>query len=150
MNIEHSLKQYKIYLDMIERISDRRMVTHNFFISIITAVITLIVVLASSDVFASNKGFILSFLCAFVFGICKIWIDSLGSFAKLNSAKFKILFQIEKDLPYKCLMDEWELLKNDSSYRLLSENEKRVPKYIMAFMAVSAVAYLLYVHYAGS
>ena len=150
MNAEHSLEQYKIYLDMIERVSDRRMRTHNFFITIVAAIVSLLTVVISSDTLSSNRGFILLFLYVFMMGLCKIWIDSLDSFAKLNSAKFKVIFEIEKELPHKCLIYEWELLERDGNYLLLSQNEKRIPKYLMIFLTTAAIVYALSGLCAGS
>jgi magnesium-transporting ATPase (P-type) len=143
MSNNYSLEQYKIYLDMIERVSDRRMRTHNFFITITSAIISLLAVGISSGVLSSNMWFILIFLYIFILCICKIWVDSLNSFAKLNSVKFKIIFEVEKELPHRCLIDEWEVLKKDSSYLLLSENEKRIPKYLATLLTVAAIGYAL-------
>ncbi|ETR66488.1 MAG: hypothetical protein OMM_12738 [Candidatus Magnetoglobus multicellularis str. Araruama] len=71
-----------------------------------------------------------------------VWYINIKSYRQLNSGKFEIIQQMEKQLPFQCYSDEWKLLgkgKDSEKYRQLTKIESDVPKilvipYVLLFM----------------
>ena len=62
--------------------------------------------------------------------ICIYWISLLENYRKLNSGKFEVIHEIEKELPLNLFEYEWEKLGkgNDPKlYKKLSNVEKIIP-----------------------
>ena len=117
---EHLLEQYKLYVEMADRVSSRRIHTNMFYISLVSGLITVISV--SREVGLSSSVIIPT---VSVLGIivCILWGVHISSYRKLNTAKFEIIHKIEENLPFPCYLEEWELLK-ENRYVLLSKIEQ--------------------------
>ena len=75
--------------------------------------------------------------------ICYVWYRLLKSYRDLNSAKFKVIYAIERQLPLRPYDAEWESVErgmNPSLYLSLTRIERVVPGIFMAFYAVLAIA----------
>ena len=138
------LEQYKLYVEMADRISGRRMVTNSFFLAIQTAII--------AGVFASGKVVLsadtLSRLGLAVCGllISLLWLMILRSYRQLNSAKFRVIHEIEKGLPIAPFDEEWKVLAGQmkaSRYLALSKIEQCVPLCIAGLYSVFIASYIL-------
>jgi hypothetical protein len=53
---EHLLEQYKLYVQMADKISERRQSAHRFFITVNTALIAFFGIVASPGVVGSDPG----------------------------------------------------------------------------------------------
>ena len=67
-----------------------------------------------------------------VFGmlLCLAWLANIRSYRQLNGAKFKVLLDLEKQLPYAFYTKEWEALRQEEEpmyYRALTKVERFVP-----------------------
>jgi hypothetical protein len=107
---EHFLSIYNQYIDMADRISSRRQSANSFFLTINTAIVS----------FISSVRFIIStpkqstiYLPIAIAGIilCYSWYRLLVSYKELNSAKFSLICQMEKELPLKPYDTEWQKLR---------------------------------------
>ena len=122
---DHMLEQYKIYVEMTDRISSRRITVNSFFLSINTAIIALIVYIKNSNVIGfyglvSLSGAILCFL----------WYRMIRSYRDLNSGKFKVIHEIENKLPISPYDSEWEAIgrgKNSKLYLPFTHIEMGIP-----------------------
>lgn len=99
----HALEQYKLYVEMADRISSRRQVANSFFFSINTGILAF---LQLSD---SSKA---SWAWAPVVGICGgilsyAWYRLVRSYKDLNTAKFKVIDAMESRLPLSPYRAEW-------------------------------------------
>jgi len=87
----HLLEQYKIYLEMADRISSRRQSANSFFLSLNTALVALVSYLclgaqsASWYVVVAVAGMAISYM----------WYRLVRSYKDLNTAKFKVVHEIE-------------------------------------------------------
>lgn len=124
---DHALDQYKLYLEMADRISSRRQTANTFFVSLNTVLIAL----AGYAQTATSSGKLFYFLVSLSgLVICYIWYRLVKSYKNLNSAKFKVLHEVEKELPFKLYDAEWEAVgrgKNKSLYHPFTSLEMRVP-----------------------
>ncbi len=138
------LEQYKLYVEMADRISGRRMVTNSFFLAIQTAII--------AGVFASGKAVLsadpLSRLGLAACGllIALLWLMILRSYRQLNSAKFRVIHEIEKELPIAPFDEEWRVLGGGMKvprYLALTRIEQCVPLCIASLYFVFIAHYIL-------
>lgn len=117
-------EQYKIYLEMADRVNQRRMNANTFFTSVNTLLIA-VASLINSEINAWK--FFVSFLGLI---LCFTWYFTLSGYRKLNSVKFKIIQEIEGFLPITGYTDEWKILRSgrkENKYWPLSHIEKIVP-----------------------
>lgn len=101
------LDQYKLYVEMADRISARRQNANTFALSINTALIALIGYSQTQDttilkdgVFwaTATAGLILNF----------VWYRMIRSYRDLNTAKFLVIHEIERRLVISPYDAEWE------------------------------------------
>ena len=121
---DHLIEQYKIYVEMADRISQRRMMVNTFFITLNTTIIT-VSGLLKNDI---AQWYILIFIVGLVTSIA--WFYILNSYRQLNAGKFKVVHEIEKFLPASLYDYEWSLLdkgEKKSKYWPISHIEKLIP-----------------------
>lgn len=124
-NTDVMFQQYKLYVDMADKISARRAATNNFFLTANSFLFVALGVLFSYKFWY----FIPLVLLVGVF-FCLSWFLLIQYYKSLNSAKFKIINEIEEYLPVKGFSTEWKLWKaHEKPFRTrsLSNIEKWIP-----------------------
>ena len=113
----HLLEQYKLYVEMADRISARRQRAHSFFLSVNTAIIALIgyVHLGSKT---STKSYWLVSLAAIV--LCYMWYRLVRSYKGMNAAKFQVIHEMEQKLPFAPYCVEWDKAGRGEDSKLYS------------------------------
>jgi hypothetical protein len=144
----HLLEQYKIYVEMADRVSARRSQVNSFFISLISGLLALLSIFTNKEIlsqFQSSKFQSLVFIIISLTGLvlCFTWHSIIRSYKQLNSAKFKVLMEIEKQLPFPAYEREWELLRKDKDYKGYLE-QTFVEKYIPFILAVPYFGLIIY------
>src|SRR3989338_5031682 len=99
----HLFEQYKIYIEGIEKTSDRRQHANNYFITINAALISLIGLSLFKEivwvkVVLAIVGIIISVIFWFL----------IRSYKQLNTGKFAVVHEIEKLLPLRLYAYEWK------------------------------------------
>jgi hypothetical protein len=126
----HILEQYKICVEMSDKISERRNQANVFFLTLNTLSITSIGFLIQKIPLVNPRWAIVFPLIGTLI-LCLIWLWLVRSYRDLNSAKFKIIGFYEKKLPSSPLWSaEWNELgqgKDISKYLPLTFLEKFVP-----------------------
>ncbi|WP_328493950.1 hypothetical protein OHS59_15305 [Streptomyces sp. NBC_00414] len=109
------LELYKLTVEMADRISARRGSANSFFLSVQTALVTLIGFgipeLSESPWWVS---------CAVAMAgitLAVAWWMQLRSYRDLNSAKFAVINRLEEGLSVRIFTDEWEALKSERFFR---------------------------------
>lgn len=113
---ENLLEQYKLYVEMADKISERREKTNQFYLSLMSLFIILISFIEKSII-------IILFIVSFI-GI--LWFLNIQAHKQLNSAKFEIIHKMEHHLPFNCYEEEWDLLK-EKRYLEITKIEQAVP-----------------------
>ncbi len=134
---EHLFAQYQIYVDGMEKISDRRQNANNYFITINTVLISFIGVLFQVKIF-EHVAWIKSLITVIGIIICVIFWFLLRSYKQLNTGKFKVIHEIEKRLPLALYEFEWKILdegENRSTYFPFSHIEMIIP-WVFGFVYV--------------
>jgi hypothetical protein len=128
------LAQYKIYVEMADRISARRALMNTFFLTLNTAVFTVIGVLLQLQTKAAN--WLLVFPLIALLGECAAWYYLVRSYRQLNTAKYQVIGLLEEKLPASPYWRaEWTALgagKDRKLYWPLSHLEKWVPIFFAA------------------
>ncbi|MBP2641041.1 MAG: hypothetical protein H6Q66_1992 [Firmicutes bacterium] len=121
---QHLLEQYKIYVEMADRISQRRMTVNTFFITLNSIILTILGLFKNNI----NKWFILIAAVGLITSLA--WFYILNSYRQLNSGKFAVIHELEKSLPASLYAYEWSLLENGTdrnNYWPISHVEKLIP-----------------------
>lgn len=140
---DHLLDQYKLYVEMADRSSQRRDQSNRFYSALLTGLVAVLLVVVDRDIFAEAQGVV--FLAAALVGlaVCIVWFINIRSYKQLNSGKFKVVQEMELQLPFPCYHREWEILRPDKGpkkYLQLTRIEQFVP-------LVLAITYLLLLGY---
>lgn len=143
---KHLVEQYKLYVEMADRISSRRSTANTFFLSVNTLLVTAIGILSKleSGFETLNLWWVLITSFAGVL-FCWTWLSIINSYRQLNTGKFKVINTIEQKLPLAMYKAEWAYLKpnrESSRYKQLTVVEILVPKifgvvyFVLMIMAV--------------
>lgn len=123
----HFFEQYKLYVEMADRISARRMLANSFFLGINTTLITVFSAIAPK-IKMSTFWIIPPFIAVLL--LCFVWWRIVKSYRQLNSGKYRIIGEMEKYLPIKSYAAEWIVLgegKIRKLYLPLTHVENWVP-----------------------
>lgn len=132
------IEQYKVYVEMADRISQRRGATNTFFLTFNTAIVA---ALAGFYEHVPSHISLAFYLAAGVMAIT--WAILLRSYRNINTAKFQVIGELEKRLPAQTFYAaEWKALGEGKEYKKyipLSLIETSVP---IVFMGI--YIYLFY------
>ncbi|MGY2082277.1 RipA family octameric membrane protein [Blastococcus sp. SYSU DS0539] len=102
------LEQYRLYVEMADRISARRALANTFFLSLNTAVLVLIGVFWRKPPEAAVL--LLALPLAFLLALCLAWFWLVRSYRQLNAGKFVVIAALEQRLPASPWQGEWHAL----------------------------------------
>lgn len=142
---DHLIEQYKLFVEMADNVSARRAQTNAFYITVLSALLAIVSIAAEK--FPSDVQLV-TFLAVSLLGgtLCYVWNVNIRSYRQLNSGKFKVIHEMEEQLPYPCYTREWEFLgkgENAQKYLQLTRIERYVP-YLMAVPFVLLFCYSIY------
>jgi hypothetical protein len=114
------LEQYRLISESADKITDKRQNTNNFYLAVNSFI------LAIAGYFANIQLNLMPLFIALI-GLCIsiVWRINITSFKNLNSAKFKIIHELENYLPANIYKKEDQYLKKN--YYNLTSVEKWVP-----------------------
>ena len=146
------LEQYKLYVEMLEHSTQRRMDTNTLFISIHTAMVT--------TVSLFNKGNGLALLAVGTVGIAfsLLWRALLINYNNINALKWGVVYDMEQFLPYKPFYGEYyDKLGNhdkevwrEGNYRSSEKRQyKAISRLEKALPWVFLVIYIVIAAYGG-
>ncbi len=92
---DHLFEQYKLYVESIEKTSDRRQQANNYFLTINTALISLIGLSFQFKIF-ENVNWIKALLVIVGIIICIVFWFLIRSYNQLNTGKFKVIMKLRK------------------------------------------------------
>lgn len=127
------LEQYKIYVEMADRISARRALSNAFFLTLNTGLLTAVAVVWHEVDPRSLLIFVL-----LIAGVIQAstWFWLIRSYRQLNSAKYVVIGAMEERLPASPYWQaEWRALgegKNRARYWPLTQVEQVLPAIFVA------------------
>jgi hypothetical protein len=143
---EHLLQQYLLYVQMADKISERRSLANTFFLTANTAILsTLGIVTAILPANLVESDFLVFLAAITPVLLCYSWYRLVRSYQQLNSGKFSIIHEIEAKLPLAPYRAEWVALgkgKDPARYKPLTDVEKWVPVIFAILYVVVGLAAL--------
>jgi hypothetical protein len=136
------LEQYKLCVEMADRISARRGMTNSFFLTLNTGIVGLIA--AFNKIPADTNTRWLAIPLVAILGQCFGWFYLVRSYRQLNGAKYRVVGALEERLPASPFWRaEWWSLgegRDAKRYWPLSHIEQWIPvlfalTYFAAFLA---------------
>ena len=123
------MEQYKLYVELADRVSQRRGVANSFFLLVNSAAV---VILGSLGITLDQVSpWLLVFPTVVLVCICGVWLYMVRSYGQLTSGKWKVIGMMEERLPASpWWRAEWQALgegKDRSLYWPLTHIEKWVP-----------------------
>lgn len=122
---DHLFEQYKLYVESAERVSERRTSANNYLLTVNAFLITLY---GLASQLGGNRAWQIVVPIAGVL-ICITWLVLIRSYRNLNSAKFKVIHELEEQLPAAPFDREWSHAQHGigKAYRPLTHIEPYVP-----------------------
>ncbi len=141
------LEQYKLFVEMADRNSERRGLTNKFYITILTGLLALTSWAVSNTVLCNVINILLLLIAVLGLILCVIWFININSYRQMNQAKFTVIHEMEKHLPFPCYDREWEILergKNRKTYVPYTKIERYIPLVLaVPYIALFVVALFL-------
>ncbi|MFF0157615.1 hypothetical protein ACFYRY_08765 [Streptomyces sp. NPDC005263] len=110
------LEQYKICIDMADKVSQRRTLTNTFFLTLNTAALTVIGVFWQKAPSGSTAWLLIPLLALLL--ECGSWFWLLCSYRQLSNAKFAVVGELEEKLPASPFVKgEWGLLGKGQDFK---------------------------------
>jgi hypothetical protein len=104
-NADEFLEQYRLAVEMADRVSARRATANTFFLTINTLTISFV----GTGLFDSPRLIAVGGLALSI-----TWWVLLKSYRDLNRAKFEVINRMEDRLEAKVFREEWDILKKDN------------------------------------
>ena len=129
------LEQYKLYVEMADRISQRRQSANNYFIGVNVLLLSFFSYL---NHIKSSIGVFIIFSVAGIL-ICFMWYRLIKSYKGMNDGKFKVIHDMEKMLDYQPYTIEWEKLgrgEDKKLYHPFTKIELDIPRIFSALYVI--------------
>lgn len=128
--------QWNLYVQMADKISSRRASANNFFL---TSNSILIVAISFMVEFLNLYWVFLPLIIGLVFSIS--WFYLISNYRSLNTAKFKVINELEEQMYFRGFTIEWDLLEHGRGklHKPLSKIEQYIPITLGIVYLVSAI-----------
>lgn len=133
------LEEYKIMINTSEKMMERRQGTNNFYITLCTAMLTVIVAFIATKINTIVWGSITFVISGMMMFLCYNWKKTLEAYGLSNEAKYEILNKIEENLPASIFFSEWEYGKT-IDYSPYSQRESKIPEVFFCLFMLLALA----------
>lgn len=124
--LDVQFKQYQLFVGTAESNSNQRETTQRYYTTVHTSLLTLLavvggyglltagnggtLVVSNSTFLAQIQAPVVLLICVLGIGLSVLWRMHLSAYRRLNSAKFKVINQIEQALPFQPFNNEWTQL----------------------------------------
>ena len=132
------LEQYKLYVGTSLNVTERRNSANTYFLSINTFLFAALGAASAAGLGVLQLGWTF-FVSTAGIALCYYWFRLIQSYRALNKAKFRVIHDLEGNLPAKLFSDEWALLgegKDNTRYHPLTSLEMKIPWVFVALYAV--------------
>ena len=122
---DHLLEQYKLYVESSQKVSEKRISTGNYLLTVNSSLLTMFG-LAST---VSDVGAWLAIIPGAGLLVSLTWFSLVISYKDLNTAKFKVIHELEDHLPAAVFRYEWHLCEQGQgkAYWPITHLERWIP-----------------------
>ena len=133
----HLLEQYKLYVDSAQRISERRSDANKFLLAVNSALVTLAALGGAS----LEESIVVILISVTGVLVAASWFGLITSYRNLNTAKFKVIHELEERLPAKPFDREWVIAESGEGmvYVPVTHIETMIPWVFAGFYTILGV-----------
>ena len=130
---------YKLYVEQAEKVSAKRASANNYLLTVNTFLLSLYSISTNFDVL--SKSLWNYFVPAAGILICITWCNLIKSYRNLNSAKFKVIHEMELGMEFQPFKKEWEYAEKGigNSYKQITKIEPYIPFIFFILYAIAAI-----------
>ena len=137
------IEQYKMYVELFDRVSSRRIVFNTFFLTLHAILVSALGISLHNHNSYPEAG-MLAFPLIGLLVLCYAWWRLVQYFRRVVSAKEKVIQELERRLPCNPTFSaEYKAMSVDRPYNSLRRIEIILP-YIFAALYLFSYAYILY------
>ena len=142
-DLEIAFDQYRMYVELTDKISERRQAANSFFVAVNTGVVAFLsYVSPDKQLIRSERIYFLITVAGII--LCFLWYRIVRSYKDLNTARFAVIHEMEDLLPLRPYSAEWQYVGQgvvSRLYKPLTHIEVGVPwlffvLYCGAFLAL--------------
>jgi hypothetical protein len=140
---EDLLEQYKLYVDSAQKVSEKRISTGNYLLTVCSTLLTVFGIAATLRVLGAWHVVIP--IAGFLVSVT--WFSLVMSYRDLNTAKFKVIHELENYLPAGLFRYEWHTCEHGrgKAYKPITHLERWIPL-IFAVVYLVLGAYTVFPH----
>lgn len=143
---EHLLEQYKLYVDSSQKVSDKRITTGNYLLAVNSSLLTVFGIAAMLH----TDALWLVVIPVAGLVVCYAWFSLVVSYKNLNTAKFRVIHELEDYLPAALFRYEWHCCEmgTGKAYKPVTHHERWIPL-ILAAVYLGLAGFILIPRYLG-
>jgi len=141
------IEQYKIMVSSTEKVTDQRMKVNNLFFTITSSILSVALILGKTYSFMPLSVFAMTILTLLALITSYFWEKLVASYGKLNTGKFKLINQLEKELRTNMFEDEWQILISEIKYEPNTKTETKIIQRFRLFIIICLVVEVMYLLY---
>ena len=138
------IEQYKLYVEMHDRISARRNQMNGFYISLLSGLLALLSIGVDKNVFSQAQNVVLALVGILGVILCFLWRIYIRSYARLVWRKIQVIHEIEKYLPFPCYLREEGLREKDLKSKVNYTRHTTIEQYTAITFGVLYFGLFLY------
>jgi len=121
----HLLEQYKLYVDSAQKVSEKRISTGNYLLTVSSSLLTVFGI--ASTLHVGGAWLVIIPIAGLL--VSTTWFSLVISYKNLNTAKFKVIHELESLLPAALFRYEWHACEQGQgkSYRPITHLERWIP-----------------------
>jgi len=137
-------EQYKLYVASAEKVSELRSSSNNYLLTVNAFLVTLYGLLAAGQY--TSYGMVLVPIAGALVSLT--WYYIITSYRNLNTVKFKVIHEIEQQMPAALYDYEWKIAEEGRgrTYRPLSHLEQLIPIIFLILYASIALYFIVIPH----
>jgi Ca2+/Na+ antiporter len=118
------IDQYTHYAGSAMAVSDRRLRTNRFYVSLLSGILVVVTFIANGSLSLTQQ---VGLVAVGLLGVCLcgLWYQTVDSHRRLNQAKYEILHEMEDELAYPVYQKEWARLGPTGANEA---TDKRLPR----------------------
>lgn len=135
---------YKLHAELADRVSQRREGANRLYVSLLVGLALFATAILRFRTDSISVDTILLWTSILGATLTVSWYVVIRSYRQLNTGKFRVLHDLERQLAFPFFTKEWEVLrkgKNQSRYRKLTVVETAIPCILfLLFISLAIVA----------
>ena len=102
------LEIYKLHAELADRVSQRREGANRLYVSLLVGLVVFLAALLRFGTKDTPEQLALGAIGLFGFLLSVSWLGVLHSYRQLNSEKFRVLHELEKEIAFPFFTKEWD------------------------------------------